>query len=272
VRDQLERKAIVVEGDLVTGDALLVEISFHDESVIAAEPGEIGFPHEHSEEFRPGLNPLSEIELRALLAFGFEDQLGIHADEVLAVPFAVVVVLAGKIFFVPARIVVAIKEVELEMHVGSFFGDAFACVAGATHHGNLFAGVDSLTNFQAVADCAQMRVEGINFDAVDGVSHHDIPTIIGKLRMIAEVGNGAVGSSHDWIGRFPVLVALEAFDVETFVHLPTIGTDASETTAFPGLACGADEKAVAAIFFEEGMIGGWKIERLSGCGAAPNCR
>ena len=158
VRDELEGKPVVVECDFVTGDVFLVDVAFDDQRAITTEPGEICFAHQHAKKFGTRLDPLREIKFRALREFGFEDQFRIHADKVLAVEFAVIVAFAGKMFFVIGGVVVAVEEVEFEMDVRAFFGDAFAGVAGAAHGSDLFAGVDLLADFQAVANRAEMGV------------------------------------------------------------------------------------------------------------------
>ena len=91
---------------------------------------------------------------------------------------------------------------------------------------------------------------------------NNVAAVIRQAGIVAEVCDGAIGGGHDRISWFAVFVALKAFDVETFVHLPAIGTHATETAALPGFAGRADEKLFAAVFFEQRVVGGGKVKWL----------
>src|SRR5690349_11492037 len=101
-----------------------------------------------------------------------------------------------------------------------------------------------------------MGVEGKNLQTVDVMSQHDVVPIIGKRWSGAEIHDGPVGGGTDRIGRFAPGVALEAPDVESFVHLPAIRAYATEGAGCPRFAHCADKKPLPASRFKQGVIGG----------------
>ena len=58
------------------------------------------------------------------------------------------------------------------------------------------------------------------------------------------------------------MVALEAADIQAFVHLPAIGADTAEGARRPRLADGADEVSLLAPLLKEGVVGSGKLKGL----------
>jgi hypothetical protein len=237
-------------------DALL------DQHGIAAQPGKIGLPHQHAAKLGPMLNPIEQIEARALLMFGQQDQARVHAHQVFAVEQSVIVAFAGKMPFEPGVEMIAVKKIQLEMNVGAFLGNAFARVAGPAHDGDFLPGPHGPAHAQAALDFRQMGVERVNLHPADMVQQDDVAAIIGERRFVVDVGHHAIGGGHDRVDGFAGAVALEAFDVQALVHLPAIGADAAEGAGDPGLARGWDKITFLAARFKEGLVGGGKLERL----------
>ena len=73
-----------------------------------------------------------------------EDGLRVNAEEVLAIPFAVIVALVGKCLFVPGCEPVIDKQVQLEVDMRAVFGNAFTRVGGAAHDGDGLTRLDGL--------------------------------------------------------------------------------------------------------------------------------
>jgi hypothetical protein len=67
-----------------------------------------------------------------------------------------------------------------------------------------------------------MGVEGIDFKAPDPMEQDDVTAVVGKGWAIVDVGHDAIGGGHDWVSGFAVAIALEAFDVQALVHLPSV--------------------------------------------------
>ncbi len=100
-----------------------------------------------------------------------------------------------------------------------------------------------------------MGVKGVNLHALDLMPQNDVVPIIRQGRVGVDVGNRAVGCGHDGVGRLPMLVALQAADVQAFMDLPAIRTHATKRAADPGFADGADEKLSSPPFSNRGVIG-----------------
>ena len=81
--------------------------------------------------------------------------------------------------------------------------------------------------------------------------------------MVVDVGHDAIRRCHDGISRFAVSIPLNALDVQAFVHLPTIGSNAAESPADPGLSRRRHEVTLLAAFFEYRMIRRRQLERLT---------
>src|SRR5581483_1208161 len=109
----------------------------------------------------------------------------------------------------------------------------------------------------------QVRVKGINLQSFDVVPQNDVVAVIGKGRACVDVGDGSVRGGHDGIRRLAVFVALQAANVDPFVDLPAVRTDATEGSALPGFPDCADEKSILPAFFKQGAVGGGQLERLS---------
>ena len=177
-----------------------------------------------------------------------------------------IVTLAGKCFFAPGRKAVVDEEVQLEVNVSAVFGNACARVGGAAHGGDGLAGFDILADFQALSDPFQVRVERINFQSIDVMTQDDVVSVVGERRLGAEVNDAAVGGGHDRVGRFAARVVLKAFDVETFVHLPSVRAHTTERAGGPGFADCAGKELFFAAGFKQGVISSREAERLLGRG------
>src|ERR1035437_7082126 len=118
------------------------------------------------------------------------------------------------------------------MDVGAFFQNRFRA-GRAAHDGDGFARLDRFAGNDAGLDFAQVRVERINFKAVNLVRDDEVTPVIGQPRFVVDIPDDAVGGGHDGIGRLAVFVMLEAADVETLVHSPAVVAHATEAAAGP---------------------------------------
>src|SRR5664280_3434680 len=111
-----------------------------------------------------------------------------------------------------------------------------------------------------------MGIQRIDFQPLDPVPEDDVIAVIGKGGPGVDVSNAAISRRHDGIGGLTPLVALETSNIEALVHLPAIAAHTTKTTAGPAFAHGPDEKPFLSARLEQGVIGGWQLERF-GAGA-----
>src|SRR2546430_1276777 len=266
-RDEAERNAVVVQRNFVAGHALPFSEGIGlNERRVAFQPGKIRGAHQDPAKFGLFANEIQQAEVGSLLVFVEQDEAGVQSQQVLSIPFAVIVALARKCFPVPHRKAIVDEEVQFEVNVRAVFGDAFARVGGTAHGGDGLASFDILADFQVLSDPFQVRVERINFQSADVVTQDDVVSVVRERRFGAEVNDGAVRGGHDAVGRFAARVALKAFDVETFVHSPSVRAHATEPAGGPGFADGADKELFFAAGFKQGVIGSREAERLLGRG------
>src|SRR5439155_10825588 len=111
-RDQLEWNAVEGEREFVSSNAFFLS------KRIGANKRRISFDvrkcrvtHKHPADFGLAHNELTEAEFVALLVLREENSPWINAEEVLSVPFAVIVVFAGQSDFVPHCVTIVDQEV-----------------------------------------------------------------------------------------------------------------------------------------------------------------
>src|ERR1039458_5118685 len=178
-RHQGELHAVVIQGDFVTGHAFFFSLgTWNNQRRVAFQIRKVGRADEHAAKFGLAADKIRQAEFGHRVVFGEQNFTRVEAVEVLAVPFAVVVALVGKSFFMPAGKIVVDEQVQFKMHMGAVLGDRFAGVRRAAHGGDDFAGLDLFADGEAGLDFAQMRVERINFNAFDDVTDDDIFAVI----------------------------------------------------------------------------------------------
>src|ERR1700691_4666290 len=99
-----------------------------------------------------------------------------------------------------------------------------------------------------------MRVEGVNLDTFDLMAQDDVAAIIGKGRPAVNIGHDPVGRSQNRVGWFAMAVALQALDIEAFVHLAAVGANAAKRAGNPRLAGSGNEIAIFAARFKNGVV------------------
>src|SRR5260370_19017456 len=202
------------------------------------EPWKMRGASEHGEKFGLAADEVQKTELAALRLLREQDGARVDALEVLAVPIAVIVALAGVRGAVPTGEAIVEQQVQLEVDVGAVPGNDLARVGGAAHHGNRFAGPNGLTDLQMRINSPQVRVKRIEFQAFDLMAQHDIIAVIRQAGARVDIGHGAVGSGQDRIDRLAAAVALQAADVPALVKFPAPRADAAPRAAVPALARG----------------------------------
>ena len=178
-RNELEGDAVEVESDFIRGDALSLRARVRaNQGGVALNPWEFGLPRDDPAEFCLVLQEAQQTELRALLVLSQEDQPRVNAEQILAIPFTMVVALTWIGLLVPGSEPVIEEQVQLEMHMRPVFGDGFAGIGGAPHDGDRLTGLDGLPDFQIVADLAQVGVERVDLHTFDVVKQDQVIAIV----------------------------------------------------------------------------------------------
>ena len=81
-----------------------------------------------------------------------QDFAGVQGVEILAIPLAVIIALAGRGGLEPGSEPIIDQQIQLIMHVGAPWCDPFGGVGGATHRADDVAGFDGLADFKAGPD------------------------------------------------------------------------------------------------------------------------
>lgn len=116
---------------------------------MALGPLEVRRVNQHAVEYRLSTDEFPQAERLSPgsgLSLTKEELPGIDANEVLAVPPAVIISLSRQIFFVPGRKIGIGEQADLEMQVRPFARDALGGIAGSAHGGNDFASFLRLAN------------------------------------------------------------------------------------------------------------------------------
>jgi hypothetical protein len=88
-----------------------------------------------------------------------------------------------------------------------------------------------------------------------------IVAIVRERRFAVDVGNRSVGGGHDRDRLVRPFVALQAADINAFMHLPAFGADATEAAALPRFADGGNEEPfAAAVRVKEGAVRGGQLK------------
>src|SRR5437763_11236573 len=101
-RNQLEGNAIEIERQLVSRNTFLICSGIRlDQSSVPFEPGEICFPNKDAAHLSLVPDKTEQAKLWPFLPLREQNRARIEAKKVLAVPFAMIVALAGDCFLVP---------------------------------------------------------------------------------------------------------------------------------------------------------------------------
>src|SRR5437868_2722612 len=144
-----------------------------------------------------------------------------------------IVALAGKLGLVPFSETVGGLKIDFKMDVRAFLGNARAGVRGTSHRGDDLALLNGMSDLQAGSNGAEMGVNRENRDSFDLVPQNNIASIIRESHFFIDVSNRPGSGGKDRVRRFAMLVALQAFDIQSFVELETIGAHAAEGPASP---------------------------------------
>src|SRR5687767_13809552 len=100
------------------------------------------------------------------LAYGSEQNWRrIDGRDVLAVPRAVIVALAGQEFCMPRGIALAEHETDFEMQMRAVLRNALARVRAAAHRADALALLHTLPNRETIGDLAEVSIDGADFQA-----------------------------------------------------------------------------------------------------------
>src|ERR1043166_4629432 len=95
------------------------------------------------------------------------------------------------------------------------------------------------------------------------MAEHDVIAVIRERRVRVDVGDGSVRRCRNGISRLSMRIALQAFNIQTLVHLPAFRAHTTKAAARPGLSHRPDEKFVLLPALKNGVVGRGQIERLS---------
>src|SRR5258706_315895 len=146
----------------------------------------------------------------------------VDSNQVLSVPFAVVVALTWESRFVPGGESFVEQKIQLKVDVSAVPGNRLPRVGRAAHHRDRFAALDRLPCLQAVSDFVQMRVKRVDLQPFYLVAKDDVVAVVGERRTVVDVNDRSVSSGQHRIGRFAPRVALQATDVQSLMHLPSV--------------------------------------------------
>jgi len=267
-RDEAGWDAGVVEVEFVSGDGVWGQFgAWGDEDGVALDPIEVSGSNGDAAEDGLGRQVAGEMEVLGKAVAGEEEGGGIESEEVLAIERAVVVTGAGYGFAEPLWVVAIDEEGEFEVEVGAVFGDAGGGVGGASHFSDRLAGDDGFAGSEVRIDFGEVGIEGVEVEIIQAVLEDDVDPVIGQTGAMVDVGDRAIGGGEDRVGRFTFAVALEAADIDAFVHLSAAGSGATEHAMGVGMAGGADKELLFLSGLEQCGIGGGEEERgLRGCG------
>src|SRR5262245_17254267 len=96
---------------------------------------------------------------------------------------------------------------------------------------------------------------------------HDIFAVVRSAGALVDISNCSVARRHHGINWLASLVALDAANVQTFVHLIAFAAHAAERATLPRFARGADKILFFAVLFEQSTIGRGQLKRLAQGGA-----
>jgi len=129
--DNLKRQGIEIQRQLIAGHAFLLRARVGDNELgIPAQKRKISHPHEDATQFGATAQKLRQAELRPALPLLQQHQARVEADQIAAIPDAVVVALVGRSLVKPCVEMFVVEQVQFKMDVGAFLADAFG-VAGA---------------------------------------------------------------------------------------------------------------------------------------------
>jgi len=261
--NQLERQPGEVERNFVRGGALAVSDRIAaDKTGVTVKPGKGCVPNHHAAQFLLLPQKLEQLELVLLLFLRQEDQARIDSAQVMSIPLAVVVALIGQVFLPPGFEAFVEQQIELEMDVRALFGNPLACVGRAAHDRDGRSGLDLFARLNRGRYLPEVRINRIDFQTLDQMLDHDVPSVIRESRFVIHINDRAVGRGKDRVRRLALAIALETPDVNPFVKLLAVRANAAEHPAGPGFADGANEESFFASGVQQFAVGGGETKRL----------
>src|SRR6266404_1466129 len=117
---QFERNAVEVKSHFIARHGLFLSQRVSpDQRAVTLYPGKVAFSNQYATQLVLPADEIKQAELGALAVLLQENQTWIQSQQILAIPQAVIIALAGEILFVPTCEPFVYHEVEFKMNVGA---------------------------------------------------------------------------------------------------------------------------------------------------------